>query len=98
MTRTTLFLLAAACFALSSLASADDGDYVTVDPVYGLEQSDPMQQVPSVTPLPGTPVYQESECIGAVVAGVCHGAIHTDPMPERCYGQMLNGQCVGPQF
>jgi hypothetical protein len=34
-----------------------------------------------------------------VVNGVCHGTIQsTDPMPQRCYGQMVNGQCTGPQF
>lgn len=81
--------------SLSGAASADDG-YVTVDD--GLEHPDTLQQDPPVTPIPGTPVYQASECIGAVVAGVCHGSVVPDGVPQRCYGQMINGQCTGPQF
>ena len=47
----------------------------------------------------GTPVYKESECIGPVVNGVCRGTvIDTDPGRQRCYGQMINGRCTGPQF
>ena len=46
----------------------------------------------------GQTVYSPSECIGAVVMGVCHGSILPDysrPHPS-CYGQMLNGICTGP--
>jgi len=94
MNRAALVLL----ILVTSAAIADDG-YVAVDPVCGQEQPDRLQQDPPLTPIPGTPVYQESECVGAVVAGVCHGAIQsTDPAPPRCYGQMINGQCTGPQF
>lgn len=47
----------------------------------------------------GTPVYSAGECIGPVVAGVCHGSvIDTNPARPRCYGTMLNGQCTGPMF
>jgi hypothetical protein len=48
----------------------------------------------------GQTVYSPSECIGAVVMGVCHGSILPDyrqPHPT-CYGQMLNGICTGPMF
>jgi hypothetical protein len=48
----------------------------------------------------GQTVYSPSECIGAVVMGVCHGSILPDysrPHPT-CYGQMLNGVCTGPMF
>ena len=48
----------------------------------------------------GQTVYGQSECIGAVVMGVCHGSILPDysrPHPT-CYGQMLNGVCTGPMF
>ncbi|MXZ13025.1 MAG: hypothetical protein F4Y78_03300 [Candidatus Dadabacteria bacterium] len=48
---------------------------------------------------PGFPVYEESECIGPVINGVCHGGvIDTNPMRERCYGDWLMGECTGPQF
>ena len=44
-------------------------------------------------------VYQASECIGAVVNNVCHGSvIDTQPMRQRCHGQMIGGRCTGPQF
>lgn len=79
----------------TSLASADEGSYVTVAPVPTLEQP----SNPPTPQQPGTPVYPADACIGSVVAGVCHGAIQsTDPAPQRCYGQILNGQCTGPQF
>lgn len=48
----------------------------------------------------GQTVYSQSECIGAVVMGQCHGSILPDysrPHPT-CYGQMLNGMCTGPMF
>jgi hypothetical protein len=48
----------------------------------------------------GQTVYSPSECIGAVVMGVCHGSILPDySRPHStCYGQMLNGVCTGPMF
>jgi len=82
---------------LSSVASADEGDYVTVDPQSSYPTSKDEQDAP-VTPTPGTPVYPAADCIGAVVNGVCHGSVIPEGVPKRCYGQMLNGQCTGPQF
>lgn len=60
----------------------------------GLEYSQPQYQY-------GQPVYRADQCIGAVVNGVCHGAVVPSAQsinPQRCYGQMLNGICTGPQF
>ena len=42
-------------------------------------------------------VYDASECVGTVVAGICHGSI----LPNKavhpiCHGEMVNGQCTGP--
>ena len=53
----------------------------------------------------GTPVIPASDCIGAVVNGVCHGTptpgaqikIQTGQTP-RCYGTMIGGRCTGPLF
>ena len=55
---------------------------------------------PARTPGPGTPIYNASECIGAVVNGVCNGAlIDTEPMRPRCHGTLLpDGSCTGPVF
>jgi len=46
----------------------------------------------------GQPVYRAQDCIGAVVNGVCHGSTGAAQPMATCYGQMLNGQCIGPQF
>ena len=53
---------------------------------------------PAHTPGPGTPIYRASECIGAVVNGVCNGTvIDTEPMRPRCHGTLLpDGTCTGP--
>jgi len=55
---------------------------------------------PARTPGPGTPIYNASECIGAVVNGVCNGTvIDTEPMRPRCHGTLLpDGSCTGPVF
>lgn len=59
---------------------------------------------PVVTSTPATNaqgqvVYSASQCIGSVVNGVCHGSIMPDAQYHpTCYGQMLNGQCIGPMF
>lgn len=62
---------------------------------------------PTVTPLSinpltkkksGTPVYNVSECVGAVVNGGCTGTINQDPnnvLRQKCYGIMINGECQG---
>jgi hypothetical protein len=58
--------------------------------------SQPQHSVPSVD---GTPVYNASDCIGAVVNGKCHGSIGGAAIPiARCHGEMINGQCTGPMF
>jgi len=47
----------------------------------------------------GQPVYSSSECVGPIVAGVCHGAILPNQATHPvCYGEMLNGTCTGPLF
>jgi hypothetical protein len=48
----------------------------------------------------GQTVYSQRECIGAVVNDQCFGSILPDysrPHPT-CYGQMLNGSCIGAIF
>ena len=48
---------------------------------------------------PGQPVYSASECVGPIVAGVCHGAILPNQATHPvCHGEMLNGTCTGPMF
>ena len=47
----------------------------------------------------GQPVYRQTECIGAVVNGVCNGSILPNAgYHPTCYGTMLNGQCTGPMY
>jgi len=47
----------------------------------------------------GQKVYRASECIGAVVNGVCHGSvIDTDPARPTCHGAWVAGRCTGPQY
>lgn len=46
----------------------------------------------------GVKVYKESQCIGAVVAGECHGEVIPNGTEETCYGDILFGKCTGPQF
>lgn len=53
----------------------------------------------------GTPMIPASECIGAVVNGVCHGTPSPDAQIRsqtgqlpRCHGTMVSGQCTGPVF
>ena len=47
----------------------------------------------------GIPVYKESECIGPVIMGRCHGAILPEPgYRPKCYGTWSNGSCIGPMF
>ena len=46
----------------------------------------------------GTPIYDSSECIGAVVNGRCVGNINPSPgnvLRKKCYGTMINGKCQG---
>ncbi len=45
------------------------------------------------------PVYSSSECVGPIVAGVCHGAILPNQATHPvCHGEMLDGTCTGPMF
>lgn len=46
----------------------------------------------------GQPVINSGDCIGAVVAGVCHGAPAPGAPTATCYGQMIGGVCTGPMF
>lgn len=47
----------------------------------------------------GRAVYEESECIGAVVMGKCHGSVLPNASyHKKCHGEMLNGTCTGPLF
>jgi hypothetical protein len=47
----------------------------------------------------GNAVYDASDCIGAVVNGVCHGTINPSIQPlAHCYGTMINNQCTGPMY
>lgn len=47
----------------------------------------------------GQPVYSPSECVGPIVAGVCHGTILPNQATHPvCHGEMLNGTCTGPLF
>jgi hypothetical protein len=46
----------------------------------------------------GQPVINSGDCIGAVVAGVCHGTPAPGAPTATCYGQMIGGICTGPMF
>ena len=46
----------------------------------------------------GQPVISSSDCIGAVVNGVCHGTPAPGAPTATCYGQMVGGVCTGPMF
>lgn len=47
----------------------------------------------------GTTMHPESACTGAVVMGRCNGTIiPSGSSHEKCYGTVLNGSCVGPQY
>jgi hypothetical protein len=77
----------------AALAAQDAADSQRFNSLGSVDQSATTQD--------GQKVYRASDCIGAVVAGVCHGAISGaglgQPRPT-CHGQMLNGQCTGPMF
>lgn len=82
----------------SAVDAYDDADDEGAAPVRGHYGMPAMMPSPSEV---GTPVYHAEDCIGPVVAGVCHGAVAPSAQavnPQRCYGQMLNGQCTGPSF
>lgn len=60
----------------------------------------PTENSPTVAPPPNQhTIYSPSQCIGAVVNGVCHGTIMPDAAYHpTCYGEMVNGICTGPMF
>jgi hypothetical protein len=55
---------------------------------------------PAAPSLPGDgqPVISSSDCIGAVVNGVCHGTPAPGAQTATCHGQMVGGVCTGPMF
>jgi len=66
-------------------------------PVYPLNEGQPVYS--SSSPETGQTVYSASECVGTIVAGVCHGAILPNQATHPvCHGEMLNGTCTGPMF
>ena len=102
------FLLALALISTTGCAELIDArrDYLQWRDSLGLpRQTTPTQQHETTSMQQqmqmqqyGQPVYREQDCIGAVVNGVCHGSIGAAQPQATCYGQMLNGQCTGPQF
>ncbi len=46
----------------------------------------------------GIPIYDERNCMGAVVNGVCHGTVIQEERPVRCHGKMIEGECTGLVF
>src|SRR5258708_15773473 len=58
-----------------------------------------MQARPASDDDQGRTVYSARECVGAVVMGECHGSIvPSAPYHPTCYGELLNGDCIGPMF
>jgi len=102
-----LMLLAVFALALGAsvgapIASAQILDGPDAQPPTGALKPDPAVTLnpPAPLPGPGTPVYRASECIGAVVNGVCNGTvIDTEPARPRCHGTLLpDGSCTGPMY
>jgi hypothetical protein len=97
------FLLALALISMTGCAELIDArrDYLQWRNSIDLpRQTTPIQQQ-QTTPVQqqyGQPVYRTQDCIGAVVNGMCHGSTGAAQPQATCYGQMLNGQCTGPQF
>ncbi|WP_460151825.1 hypothetical protein [Pseudomonas sp. S2_B07] len=101
MHKLTPFLLALALMSTAGCAELIDArqDYLQwVDSLDLPQQTTPMQQQMQTQQQYGQPVYREHDCIGAVINGVCHGSTGAAQPMATCYGQMLNGQCTGPQF
>ena len=95
------FLLALALISTPGCAELIDArrDYLQwVDSLDLPRQTTPIQQEVQMQQQYGQPVYRAQDCIGAVVNGVCHGSTGAAQPQATCYGQMLNGQCTGPQF
>ncbi|MDH4565943.1 hypothetical protein E8E95_04565 [Pseudomonas sp. BN414] len=95
------FLLALASISTTGCAEMIEArrDYLQwVDSLNLPRQTTPPQQQLQMQQQYGQPVYRAQDCIGAVVNGVCHGSTGAAQPQSTCYGQMLNGQCTGPQF
>lgn len=95
----SLLILAALASPLAVAYQPYPDPFVTLDQT-GAKPGEVMPMTPPSYD-PSQPVYRASDCIGAVVNGVCHGAVTPDAQtrqPVRCYGQVINGQCTGPQF
>jgi hypothetical protein len=100
MNKAMQLLLALALICMTGCAELIDTrrDYLQwADSLDLPRQTTPMQQQMQMQQY-GQPVYREQDCIGAVVNGVCHGSTGAAQPQATCYGQMLNGQCTGPQF
>ena len=95
-----LFALAVGASVWSGVAAAQAHRSRVVQPPPSSTAPDPAVSLnpPAHTPGPGTPIYRASECIGAVVNGVCNGTvIDTEPRRPRCHGTLLpDGTCTGP--
>jgi hypothetical protein len=65
--------------------------------IYGGDAGGPAPAVPQ-TVEGGQPVISSSDCIGAVVNGVCHGTPTPGAPTATCHGQMVGGVCTGPMF
>jgi hypothetical protein len=94
------FLLALAMISTTGCAEMIDArrDYLNWVDSLGLPRQTPPTQQQMQMQQYGQPVYRAQDCIGAVVNGVCHGSTGAAQPQATCYGQMLNGQCTGPQF
>lgn len=97
--------------ALEDRLAAKQQQYAYPSPLQGLQASTQtsLSNKPLTidgvvyTPYNGQPheqtVYSASECVGPIVAGVCHGAILPNQATHPiCHGKMLNGSCTGPMF
>ncbi|VVP08669.1 hypothetical protein [Pseudomonas fluorescens] len=97
------FLLALVLISTAGCAELIDArrDYLQWVDSLDLPRQTPPTQQQQTMPMQqqyGQPVYRSQDCIGAVVNGVCHGSTGAAQPQATCYGQMLNGQCTGPQF
>jgi hypothetical protein len=68
------------------------------------EQQEALAQARRPAPIQGPDaddptVYSARECIGPVIMGRCDGTLQPHlGYHETCYGDWLNGKCIGPQY
>lgn len=94
-----MILLALLILSGPALAFEYDGYGRPVNNGDGDDYANASQPYQAPQPSYGMPVYPTQGCIGAVVNGVCNGAINPALQPTaHCYGTMLNGECTGPMF